>query len=40
MIRWKEYIDFSDVMNCIKENLQEYWNEDVLGQMHRINKES
>ena len=30
-IRWKEQIDFSDVMNCIKENLQEYWNEDVLG---------
>jgi hypothetical protein len=30
-IRWKEYIDFSDVMNCIKENLQEYWKEDVLG---------
>ena len=30
-IRWKEHIDFSDVMNCIKENLQEYWNADVLG---------
>ena len=30
-IRWKEQIDFSDVMNCIKENLHEYWNEDVLG---------
>lgn len=30
-IRWKENIDFSDVMNCIKENLQEYWKEDVLG---------
>lgn len=30
-IRWKEHIDFSDVMNCIKENLQEYWKEDVLG---------
>ena len=30
-IRWKEQIDFSDVMNCIKENLQEYWKEDVLG---------
>ena len=30
-IRWKEQIDFSDVMNCIRENLQEYWNEGVLG---------
>ena len=30
-IRWKEHIDFSDVMNCIKENLQGYWKEDVLG---------
>lgn len=30
-IRWKEQIDFSDVMNCIKENLQKYWNEATLG---------
>ena len=30
-IRWEEQIDFADVMNCTKEKLQEYWNEDVLG---------
>ena len=30
-IRWKDQIDFSDVMNCIRENLQEYWNEGLLG---------
>ena len=30
-IRWKEQIDYSDVMNCIKENLQKYWNEATLG---------
>ena len=31
-IRWKEQVDFSAVMKCIKENLQEYWNEEALGQ--------
>lgn len=31
-IRWKEQVDFSAVMKCIKENLQEYWNEETLGQ--------
>ncbi len=25
-IRWKEQIDFSVVMKCIKENLQVYWD--------------
>mgnify|MGYP000159892509 CR=1 FL=1 len=30
-IRWKEQIDFSAVMTCIKENLHEYWNEETLG---------
>lgn len=30
-IRWKEPINFSDVMNCIRENLQVYWNEEILG---------
>lgn len=30
-IRWKEQIDFSVVMNCIKENLQAYWNKESLG---------
>ena len=30
-IRWKEQIKFPVVMNCIKENLQEYWNNDTLG---------
>lgn len=30
-IRWKEQLDFSVVMNCIKENLQIYWSKDLLG---------
>lgn len=30
-IRWKEPIDFSVVMKCIKENLQAYWNKETLG---------
>lgn len=30
-IRWKERIDFSVVMECIKENLQPYWNEETFG---------
>ena len=30
-IRWKEQIDFSVVMKCIKENLQVYWNKEILG---------
>ena len=30
-IRWKEQIDFSVVMKCIKENLQEYWSKETLG---------
>lgn len=30
-IRWKENIDFSDVMRCIRENLQEYWNDEILS---------
>ncbi len=30
-IRWKEQIDFSVVMKCIKENLQAYWNKETLG---------
>ena len=30
-IRWKEQIDFSVVMKCVKENLQEYWNNEILG---------
>ena len=28
-IRWKEPIPFPVVMQCIKDNLQEYWNEDL-----------
>ena len=28
---WKEQIDFSVVMKCIKENLQAYWNKETLG---------
>lgn len=30
-IRWKEQIDFSVVMKCVKENLQEYWSRETLG---------
>ena len=30
-IRWKEQIEFSVVMKCIKENLQGYWNRETLG---------
>ena len=30
-IRWKEHIDFSVVMKCIKKNLQTYWNKETLG---------
>ena len=30
-IRWKEQIDFSVVMECIKENLHAYWNKETLG---------
>ena len=30
-ICWKEQIDFSVVMKCIKENLQAYWNKEALG---------
>lgn len=30
-IRWKEPIDFSIVMECIKDNLQEYWSKEILG---------
>ena len=30
-IRWKEQIDFSIVMKCIKENLHTYWNKETLG---------
>ena len=30
-IRWKGQIDFSAVMKCIKENLQEYWNNETLA---------
>lgn len=30
-IRWKEQIDFSVVMKCIKENLQVYWNKETFG---------
>lgn len=30
-IRWKELIEFSVIMKCIKENLQEYWSKDILG---------
>ena len=30
-IRWKERLEFSVVMKCIKENLQEYWSEAILG---------
>lgn len=29
-IRWKEQIDFSVVMICIRENLQKYWNKETL----------
>lgn len=29
-IRWKEQIDFSVVMKCIKENLQVYWKKEAL----------
>lgn len=30
-IRWKEPIEFPVVMECIAENLQEYWNKESLG---------
>lgn len=30
-IRWKGQIEFSAVMKCIKENLQEYWNNETLA---------
>lgn len=30
-IRWRESIDFSDVMTCIKDHLQQYWNKEILG---------
>lgn len=30
-IRWKERIEFSVVMKCIKENLQEFWSKEALG---------
>ena len=30
-IRWKEQIEFSVVMKCIKENLQDYWSKETLG---------
>lgn len=30
-IRWKEQLDFSIVMECIKDNLQEYWSKEILG---------
>ena len=30
-IRWKEQIDFSVVMKCIKENLQVYWDKNIMG---------
>ncbi len=29
-IRWKEQIEFSAVMECIRENLQRYWNTNSL----------
>ena len=29
-IRWKEQTDFHVVMKCIKENLQQYWNNEIL----------
>ena len=30
-IRWKQLIEFNAVMECMKENLQEYWNKETLG---------
>lgn len=30
-IRWKEQTDFEDVMNCLRDNLQGYWNTDTIG---------
>ncbi len=30
-IRWKEQIDFPVVMECIKDNLQRYWNAETLA---------
>lgn len=30
-IRWKEPIPFPVVMQCIKDNLQEYWKKELLG---------
>ena len=30
-IRWKEQIEFPVVMECVRENLQGYWNKDTLG---------
>lgn len=30
-IRWKQQIEFNAVMECMKENLQEYWNKETLG---------
>ena len=30
-IHWKQQINFNAVMECIKENLQEYWNKETLG---------
>lgn len=30
-IRWKESIPFPVVMQCIKNNLQEYWKKELLG---------
>lgn len=30
-IRWKEQLDFLAVMDCIRMNLQVYWNKETLG---------
>lgn len=30
-IRWKEQIEFRDVMKCLRDNLQIYWGKETLG---------
>lgn len=30
-IRWKEQIEFTEVMKCLKSNLLPYWNPDTIG---------
>lgn len=29
-IRWRQQIDFQDVMNCVKENLERFWSPSVV----------